>query len=518
MKTYLCKSLLLFSFSLLISAKNIYAFSAGKPLVPKRLLYAIETVNCGAVNQGYIQACMREMTFRDQQTLPVFEKITYMNGLTDLIDLEKRIYSYALFFNPNLDANKDLSSTRLLRDSLLSKILIGNNMFLLIKIRRDDAGNYIYNFTCTQQNLDKVTTAADLTDLKFSSYDALLRNPSEDQSKLRTALYNVFTDANRKPECTLLSNAVISQNQYWFASGDTLKLHTLINDDDSEFFSYTWLVKSNRKNVLLDTGKSRQSLHLQDTGQYIFIVCASDGITISPSDTVKIHVIFRPEIRDIKDNDKWILFPKKMYYQPHFVMREYKTVRLKNKRLFLREKPSQTISFTFEEEGNPASKTDTAFQNQFSTIRDKGYYSIWLRQRKKEPGTYNFAVTATDYGLQSQPFPLSFRFRKAAKVYFQAGVSVSHYSGGPEAKKVHQNQLGIGFFVYPLLHADYILQFPGLDNTDPQFGQNQTLKYPGHRFTISGVIPTPKAPEALITFDMLLTTFRYPELSAKREA
>jgi hypothetical protein len=169
-------NILLFILPLLALATNA---GANQPLAQKRLLYAVETINCGAVNQAFIQACLSEMTFRDQQTLPVFEKITYLNSLTDLIDLEKRIYSYALFFNPQLHQHSEVSSTRLVRDSLLSAVLIDNNVFMLIKIRRDASGNYSYNFTSTEQRLDKVTTTNDLNNLKFTSYDALLTAPSE---------------------------------------------------------------------------------------------------------------------------------------------------------------------------------------------------------------------------------------------------------------------------------------------------------------------------------------------------
>lgn len=508
-------NILLFILPLLALATNV---GANKPTAQKRLLYAVETINCGAVNQAFIQACFSEMTFRDQQTLPVFEKITYLNSLTDLIDLEKRIYSYALFFNPQLHQHSEVSSTRLVRDSLLSAVLIDNNVFMLIKIRRDASGNYSYNFTSTEQRLDKVTTTNDLNNLKFTSYDALLTAPSENLYRLRTALYNVIPDANRKPRCQLQTNAAVSENQYWFAAGDTLQLQTLITDDDSEFFSYNWQVISSRKSSAPDTGKAMQLIHVLDTGLYYVVVSASDGINSSAPDTVKINVVIRPVITAVKDIDNWIPFPMKMYYQPHFTMQEYKTVRLKNKRLFLNQEPSSSLTFTFEEEGNTNSKSDTAFQHQFKTERKSDYYSIWLLQRKKEAGEYNFAVSVTHHGLQSSPHAFSFKFRKASKIYFQAGFSVIHYSGGPLAKKVYSNQLGLGFFIHPKIHFDYMLQFPGIDNTHPQFGQNQTLKYPGHRFTVSYVIPAPKAQEALITADMLLTTFRYPELSKNREA
>lgn len=508
--------------NILLVILPLWAFAtnarANQPKTQKRLLYAVETINCGAVNQAYIQACLSEMTFRDQQTLPVFEKITYLNSLTDLIDLEKRIYSYALFFNPQLHQHSELSSTRLIRDSLLSTVLIGNNVFLLIKIRRDESGNYSYNFTSTEQRLDNVTTTADLNDLKFTSYDALLPAPSENLHRLRTALYNVIPDANRKPRCKLQTNAAVSENQYWFAAGDTLKLQTMIADDDSEFFSYNWQVTGNRQNSVPDTGKDRQAIKIHDTGLYYFIVSVSDGINVSAPDTARINVVVRPEITAVKDIDHWIPVPMKMYYQPHFAMQEYKTIRLKSKRLFLNQELSPSLTFTFEEEGNPNSKSDTAFQHQFRTEIKNGYYSIWLLQRKKEAGQYNFAVTVTDHGLQSSPHAFSFKFRKASRVYFQVGHSILHYSGGPLAKKVYSNQLGLGFFIHPKIHFDYMLQFPAIDNTHPQFGQNQTLKYPGHRFTISRVIPVFAAQEALITADMLLTTFRYPELSKNREA
>ncbi|MCU0433144.1 MAG: hypothetical protein MUC87_06810 [Bacteroidia bacterium] len=487
-----------------------------QPAFPaQQLLYAIESPDSVMMHNGYIRSCLEGMTYRDQQTLPLFSKLTCLNDLKDIIDLESKIYSFARFFDPNNSAAFQHSPARMKRDSLLAGLLTTNDAFLLVKIRRNESGNYIYNFSYTEDRLNNVDVNPEL---QIDSYDAILANPVRDIEKLRIALYNVCRKANRSPQHSIISNAVLTRNALWLAAGDTLKISALINDDDSEYFRYEWTVKSARKQIACDTGKSIQLLRLNDTGLYHIQLRISDGITSSATETMRVTVVFRPQISRIIPIDRFIPTPLNMYYQPHFTMNEYKVVRQKSQRMYMQNFPADKPNFTFFDEKNQNAANDTVFQNQFSVKARKEYYEIVYRQREKEAGFYRFAVTVTEHGLTSAPGTFTFQFRKACKAYFQAGVSSVHYNTGPGPKKVYVIHPGIGFFVHPKVHFDYQLEFAGLDNTHPLFGQNQVLRYPGHRFTVSHVIPLRKADEVLWTIDMTLVTFRYPQLSENREA
>jgi hypothetical protein len=503
----------------LLSNLGIGHSLANQPTYPaKKLLYAIHSPDSVMIHNGYIRACLEGMTYREQQTHPLFSKLTCLNDLKDFVDLEKKIFSFVQFFDPALSDNIQYSNARLKRDSALSNILKSNEAFLLIKIKRDKSGNYIFNFNYTEDDFNSTDSLLPNIGLHINGYDAILNDLIRDKAKLKIALYNVCQNANRTPNCFIRSNVIINRNTNWFAAGDTLVLSALINDEDSEYFRYEWTINPAGRKTTSDTGKSTQTLLLTDTGLYCIRLRISDGITNSVPDTLLVHVVFRPQIHEIAHSDRFTNTPLNMYYQPHLTMNEYKVVRQKSQHLFLKNFPADHPEFIFQAENNPGSVNDTIFQNQFQVSRREKYYSIVYKQNEKEAGFYRFAVTVEEHGLRSVPGTFTFRFRKAACVYFQAGLSSVHYNTGPGPKKVYTTHLGIGFFIHPKIHADYQIEFAGLNNDHPQFGQNQVIRYPGHRFTGSYVMPVRIADEIMWTIDMTMITFRYPQLTSNKEA
>ena len=124
------------------------------------------------------------------------------------------------------------------------------------------------------------------------------------KEEFRFAIHKVFQETNQRPEAYIESNGTQEGNTYYFGVGDTLSLQARVTDFDSpegDLF-YRWYSVENKKAPLLPLKPNipYQNFVLKDTGQYQIVLGVNDRINPSKEDTISIHVIEAPKIRNVR--------------------------------------------------------------------------------------------------------------------------------------------------------------------------------------------------------------------------
>lgn len=496
-----------------------YAQTATRP--PRKLLIVVEAAKDERLRISFIQNCLKDLVYENDKKRSVYDSVFDSQTIYKSAFVESLIYD----LNKSLglgDSVKTNSPERTKRDNVYQYNLLRFDEVLYIKITREAPGSKIFYYDFSLFSVVPGNSKMIPVLQYVQSADCIIE-PSNISCEgiLRTTIRQVCIASNTAPQVHIISNATRVPQGFYIATNDTLKLRLLVSDPDTrpERMRYEWNIARNDTGcypAFIDRTDTIQQIVVRHEGVLILTVKVNDRIADSKPDTIIVHVINKPVFLYFKGS--FIKIGKQSgrvthtfddLYQPYLFSSRVDMIEFNRHYISTTDNRHLDISLVFTDSVGPAAPA-TNVSHEFKIKRLDGIFMITQDARVKAAGTFYYHVTLADHGIKARPLTIEQIYRKAVPFYTGFGFVMGRFK--PAEKIFNQYSAPVlGFFLHPLVHLEYSIEFP---LNDSLFGRGQTWKYPNHRTTLLVPLPFPFSKKGLLislVSDLLL--FRYPSIS-----